>query len=66
MNLSMVLGLLGGLVSFDWYAADGGRITKAGERLRRILEVFTSNPAMAVVTGALVTASFSQVLLPPL
>ena len=29
MNLSMVLGLLGGLGIFDWYAADGGRITKS-------------------------------------
>ncbi|MGI6641717.1 MAG: Na/Pi cotransporter family protein [Limnochordia bacterium] len=58
MNLSMVLGLLGGLGIFliGMQQMAEGLQKAAGERLRRILEVFTSNPAMAVVTGALVTA----------
>jgi phosphate:Na+ symporter len=58
VNLSMVLGLLGGLGIFliGMQQMAEGLQKAAGERLRRILEVFTSNPAMAVVTGALVTA----------
>lgn len=58
MNLSMVLGLLGGLGIFliGMQQMAEGLQKAAGNRLRRILELFTGKPAMAVVTGALVTA----------
>ncbi len=57
MSLSMALGLLGGLGIFliGMQQMAEGLQKAAGDRLRRILELFTSHPALAVVTGALVT-----------
>ena len=54
----IVFGLLGGLAIFIYgmnFMGDGLQKT-AGERMRRILEVLTGNPIMAVIVGALVTA----------
>lgn len=57
MNLSMVLGLLGGLGIFliGMQQMAEGLQKAAADKLRRILELFTSKPAMAVLTGGLVT-----------
>src|SRR5690554_384541 len=57
MNLSMVLGLLGGLGIFliGMQQMAEGLQKAARDRLRRILELFTSKPALAVFTGGLVT-----------
>lgn len=57
MNLSMVLGLLGGLGIFliGMQQMAEGLQKAAGDTLRRILELFTSKPALAVFTGGLVT-----------
>ena len=55
---SVIIGLFGGLGLFILgmqLLADGLQ-KAAGERMRRILELFTSKPISAVLTGAAVTA----------
>ncbi len=57
-TVEIILGLFGGLGLFLLglqLLADGLQ-KAAGERMRRILELFTSNPITAVLTGAGVTA----------
>ncbi len=55
---AMVLGLLGGLAVFVYgmHTMGEGLQKVAGDRLRRLLEVVTSNRVLAVVVGALVTS----------
>ncbi len=55
--VSMIFGLLGGLAVFIYgmNLMSDGLQKAAGERMRRILEVLTSNPIVAVLVGALVT-----------
>lgn len=57
VSVSMVLGLLGGLGIFliGMQQMAEGLQKAAGDRLRRILELFTSHPVIAVFTGAVVT-----------
>lgn len=57
MDIYMFLGLAGGLGLFLYgmQAMAEGLQKAAGERLRRILELFTSHPLVAVLTGAIVT-----------
>ncbi len=57
MNIDTVFGLLGGLGLFLYgmQRMAEGLQKAAGDRLRQILELFTSHPLIAVVTGALVT-----------
>jgi phosphate:Na+ symporter len=57
-GITIVIGLFGGLGLFllgIQMLADGLQ-KAAGERMRRILELFTSKPLKAVLTGAAVTA----------
>lgn len=53
----IIFGLLGGLAVFIYgmNLMGDGLQKAAGERMRRILEVLTSNPLMGVLVGALVT-----------
>ncbi len=55
--VSMIFGLLGGLAVFIYgmNLMSDGLQKAAGERMRRILEVLTGNPIVAVLVGALVT-----------
>lgn len=57
-GLGVVIGLFGGLGIFflGLELMANGLQKVAGERMRRILELFTSNPLTAVLTGAGVTA----------
>lgn len=58
MSFAMAFGLIGGLALFIMgmrIMGDGLQKT-AGDRLRHMIEVLTSNPLLAVVVGALVTA----------
>lgn len=57
MFITIILGLIGGLglFLFGMNMMASGMQKAAGDRLRRILEVLTSNPYMAVITGVLVT-----------
>ncbi len=58
-ELSEILfGLFGGLAVFIYgmNLMGDGLQKAAGERMRRILEILTSNPLMAVLVGALVTS----------
>ncbi len=57
MFITIILGLIGGLglFLFGMNMMASGMQKAAGDRLRRILEVLTSNPYMAVITGILVT-----------
>lgn len=54
----MLFGLLGGLGLFIYgmRTLSDGLQKMAAERLRRLLEVLTTNPAMGVLVGAVVTA----------
>jgi len=58
MTLEMLFGLLGGLGMFIYGVQIMGRGLQraAGDRLRRLLEILTTNPVMGVVVGAAVTA----------
>lgn len=58
MELSSVLGLLGGLALFLYgmQMMTNGLESAAGDRLRNILEFLTTNRFIGVVVGALVTA----------
>jgi len=55
--VNMIFGLLGGLVVFIYgmNLMSDGLQKAAGERMRRILEILTGNPIVAVLVGALVT-----------
>ena len=58
MGLTVIIGLLGGIGIFFLgmqLLADGLQ-KAAGERMRRILELFTSRPSTAILTGAVTTA----------
>lgn len=58
MNLSLILGLLGGLALFLYgmqMMSDGLEKT-AGDRLKSILEKLTSNRFLGVLVGAVITA----------
>ena len=57
MFFSIFTGMVGGLglFLFGMKTMASGLQKAAGDRLRRILEVLTSNPFMATLTGALVT-----------
>lgn len=56
--VKIVFGVLGGLAIFIYgmNLMGDGLQKAAGEKMRRILEVLTSNPLMGVLVGALVTA----------
>lgn len=58
MNAKMVFELLGGLglFVFGMQMMGGGLQKAAGEKLKRILEVLTTNRFLAITVGALVTA----------
>ena len=58
MNLEMLFGLVGGLglFIFGMRTMGDGLQKAAGDRLKRILEVLTSNPIMGVIVGAGITA----------
>lgn len=57
MMWQVAMGLIGGLglFLFGMQIMASGMQKAAGDKLRRILEVLTSNPFIAVVTGAIVT-----------
>ncbi len=57
VGITMVIGMLGGLglFLFGMEIMAEGLQKAAGERLRNILELFTSRPAAAVLTGAVAT-----------
>ncbi len=57
MFFSLTLGLLGGLGLFLYgmKQMSSGMQKAAGEKLHRILEILTSNPYMATLTGIIVT-----------
>ncbi len=57
MLYHVVVGLLGGLglFIFGMQTMASGLQKAAGDRLRRILEILTSNPYMATLTGIIVT-----------
>lgn len=57
MVVTVILGLIGGLglFLFGMNMMASGMQKAAGDRLRRILEVLTSNPYMATLTGIAVT-----------
>lgn len=57
MFLSILLGLIGGLglFLFGMNMMASGMQKAAGDKLKRILELLTSNPYMATLTGILVT-----------
>lgn len=57
MSLQIAFGLIGGLslFVFGMQKMAEGLQSAAGDRLKRILEMFTSRPIIAVVTGALAT-----------
>lgn len=57
-TLNILFGLFGGLAVFIYgmNLMGEGLQKAAGERMRRILEILTSNPVIAVLVGALVTA----------
>ncbi len=57
MELSMFLGLIGGLGLFLYgmQRMAEGLQNAAGDKMRRILELFTSHPVIAVFTGAVTT-----------
>lgn len=57
MEITMIIGLLGGLglFLFGMQIMAEGLQKAAGERLRSILELFTSRPITAVFTGAVAT-----------
>lgn len=57
MSFKIILGLIGGLGLFLYgmQKIAEGLQKAAGERLRQILELFTSRPIIAVFTGALAT-----------
>lgn len=58
MSLTSIFGLLGGLglFLFGMQQMSEGLQRAAGDKMRRILELFTSRPLIAILTGALVTA----------
>ena len=58
MNLSLILGLLGGLALFLYgmQMMSNGLETAAGDRLKSILEKLTSNRFLGVLVGAVITA----------
>lgn len=58
MTLSMLFGLLGGLglFIFGMRTMGDGLQKVAGDRLKRVLEVLTSNPITGVLVGAGITA----------
>ncbi|WP_297238927.1 Na/Pi cotransporter family protein [uncultured Faecalicoccus sp.] len=58
MNLSLILGLLGGLALFLYgmQMMSDGLETAAGDRLKSILEKLTSNRFLGVLVGAVITA----------
>ena len=57
MSLEIAFGLIGGLGLFLFGIAkmSEGLQNAAGDRLKRILELFTSRPIIAILTGALAT-----------
>jgi len=57
-TMEMIFGLAGGLALFIYgmNLMGEGLQKAAGEKMRRILEVLTGNPLMAVLMGALVTS----------
>lgn len=57
MSLEIVFGLVGGLGLFLFGMAkmSEGLQNAAGDRMKRILELFTSRPIIAILTGALTT-----------
>lgn len=57
MNYSVLIGLIGGLglFLFGMQRMAEGLQKAAGDKLRRIIELFTSHPAIAVLTGAITT-----------
>lgn len=57
MSIDIVFGLLGGLGLFLFGISKmaEGLQNAAGDKLRRILELFTSRPIIAIITGAIVT-----------
>ena len=58
MNLSLILGLLGGLALFLYgmQMMSDGLEKAAGDRLKSILEKLTSNRFLGVLVGAVITA----------
>ena len=58
MNMTDVLGLLGGLALFLYgmQMMSSGLEAAAGNRMKTILEKLTSNPFLGVVVGAVITA----------
>ncbi|GFR35264.1 Na/Pi cotransporter family protein [Thermobrachium celere] len=58
MDIKMIFELLGGLGLFIYgmHMMGGGLQKAAGDKLKRILEVLTSNRVLAILVGALVTA----------
>ena len=58
MNLSLILGLLGGLAMFLYgmQMMSDGLEKAAGDRLKSILEKLTSNRFLGVLVGAVITA----------
>ena len=67
MDISLVLGLLGGLALFLYgmQMMSDGLEKAAGDRLKTILEKLTSNRILGVIVGAVITASFNPVVLQP-
>ena len=57
MQFSMLLGLFGGLGLFLYgmQRMAEGLQKAAGDKMRRILELFTSHPVVAIITGAVAT-----------
>lgn len=57
MSLDIIFGLIGGLGLFLFGIAkmSEGLQNAAGDKLKRILELFTSRPIVAILTGALAT-----------
>ncbi|MBM6808109.1 Na/Pi symporter, partial [Faecalicoccus pleomorphus] len=58
MDISLVLGLLGGLALFLYgmQMMSDGLEKAAGDRLKTILEKLTSNRILGVIVGAVITA----------
>ncbi len=62
MDISLVLGLLGGLALFLYgmQMMSDGLEKAAGDRLKTILEKLTSNRILGVIVGALITAAIQS------
>ena len=62
MDISLVLGLLGGLALFLYgmQMMSDGLEKAAGDRLKTILEKLTSNRFLGVIVGALITAAIQS------